>query len=243
MTPSNSNRIWFVVSTLLTVTLYVASLPPQLSYPFIWLSTFAHEMGHGLASLLIGGDFDSFQMWSDGSGIAQTAGHTSRLGSAFVSAGGLVGPAVAALFCFFFARSERRARAGCYLFGVLGVLATVLVVRNLFGIAFLLTLSLFTLTLAHRAPAWLTQGWVTLLGVQLALSVFSRGDYLFTDKAITSGGTLPSDTAQMANALLLPYWFWGGVCGGFSVFVLAIGLKLIWKPIAPQVLAELPPQP
>ncbi len=63
-----------------------------------------------------------------------------------------------------------------------------------------------------------------LLAIQLSLSVFSRGDYLFTDVAETAGGTMPSDVARMAEALILPYWFWGGVVGLLSVLVLIIGL-------------------
>jgi membrane-associated phospholipid phosphatase len=63
------------------------------------------------------------------------------------------------------------------------------------------------------------------LAVQLALSVFSRGDYLFTDVARTGEGTFPSDVANMSSALFLPYWFWGALCGAFSVAVLALGLR------------------
>jgi hypothetical protein len=55
------------------------------------------------------------------------------------------------------------------------------------------------------------------------LSVFSRGDYLFTDVARTQNGAMPSDVANMANALFLPYWFWGAACGLFSVAMLALG--------------------
>ena len=60
---------------------------------------------------------------------------------------------------------------------------------------------------------------VMFVSVQLALSVFSRGDYLFTPNA----GPFPSDVANMATSLFLPYWFWGLVCGGFSLAVLAAG--------------------
>lgn len=243
--PSNANRICFVVSTLLTLFLYLAPIPSAFSYPFVWLSTLAHEMGHGLASLMIGGTFESFEMWSDGSGIARTTGGSTRISSAFVSAGGLVGPAIAAMACFFFARTETRARVGAYLFGFIAIFTTAMVVRNLFGIVFVLALALTSLAFAHKAPSWVTQAWVTLIGVQLGLSVFSRGDYLFTETAVTGGGTLRSDTGQMADALFLPYWFWGIVCGGFSIMALLIGLKLIWGrdqvSLPPAPPASLPP--
>ena len=66
---------------------------------------------------------------------------------------------------------------------------------------------------------------VLFVGVQLALSVFSRSDYLFTNTAQTAMGTQYSDVAQMADALFLPYWFWGIVCGAFSVLVLVWGVR------------------
>ncbi len=85
------------------------------------------------------------------------------------------------------------------------------------------------MTLAARASGDAAQVLAAFVGVQLALSVYSRGDYLFTDVARTGAGTLPSDVAHMADALFLPYWFWGAVCGAFSLAVLAAGLALYFR--------------
>jgi membrane-associated phospholipid phosphatase len=65
---------------------------------------------------------------------------------------------------------------------------------------------------------------LVFLAVNLAVSVFTRGDYLFTDVAGTSRGNMPSDVANMSKALFLPYWFWGAVCGLISVAALCVGL-------------------
>ena len=91
-------------------------------WPLMLLSTLAHELGHGLAAVTVGGDFVSLQMFADGSGVAATAHSGGRMVRAVVSAGGLVGPAIVAGGLFFLARTERRARVS------LGVLAGVLVV-------------------------------------------------------------------------------------------------------------------
>jgi hypothetical protein len=66
-------------------------------------------------------------------------------------------------------------------------------------------------------------------GVQLALSVFSRSDYLWATVARTGAGEMMSDTAQMAAALWLPAWFWGALCGAFSLVVLGVG---VWGALA-----------
>jgi hypothetical protein len=73
---------------------------------------------------------------------------------------------------------------------------------------------------------------VLFVGVQLALSVFSRSDYLFTSVAITATGNAPSDVARMADALFLPYWLWGLLCGGFSVWVLWRGIRAFLRTTA-----------
>ena len=75
--------------------------------------------------------------------------------------------------------------------------------------------------LAIKSTARVAQAVLAFMAVQLSLSVFSRGDYLFTETA----GTGPSDVAQMAAALFLPYWFWGVVCGTISVLVLLSGIR------------------
>ena len=72
-------------------------------------------------------------------------------------------------------------------------------------------------------PAW-AQGTLVFLAVQLALSVFTRGDYLFTEVAHSSAGAMPSDVAVMASHLGGPFWVWGLACGLISVLVLVGGL-------------------
>ena len=84
------------------------------------------------------------------------------------------------------------------------------------------------LGIALRAPAWVSQVAVVFIAVQLALSVFSRGDYLFTQWAETGSGRMPSDVQQMSEALFLPYWFWGAACGLISVVVLLVGLRVFF---------------
>ena len=68
------------------------------------------------------------------------------------------------------------------------------------------------------------------VAVQLALSVFSRADYLFTRVAQTATGPMPSDVARIAEALWLPYWFWGVCCGLLSALVLLVALVAYLRP-------------
>lgn len=225
-------RLFLLLSTVVTVVLFLVPYGDLIGYPLMLLSTLVHELGHGAAAILVGGHFDEFRMWADGSGVARWRGDVGPLGRAFVSAGGLVGPAVAAAVGFALARTRQSARVGLAVLGVGLLVALLLVVRGWFGVVFVAAVAALFLALAKYAKPWVSQVAMVFVAVQLALSVFSRGDYLFTDYARTSGGLLPSDTQQMAEALLLPYWFWGVVCGGISVGVLVLGLRMFFRKAA-----------
>jgi hypothetical protein len=208
----------------LTIALYLIPFGQLLAYPLMLLSTLFHELGHGIAAVAVGGSFESLAIFADGSGVAQHRGGASGAGHALVAAGGLVGPAIVAAIGFVVGRSARGARA---FLGVLGLglaVVIVLVVRNPFGIVFTSAVVVALFAIAWRTQAATAQLALVFVSTQLALSVFSRGDYLFTEVATTGAGTMPSDTAQMAVALGGPYWVWGLACGAFSIAVLAAGV-------------------
>jgi hypothetical protein len=212
-------------SIALTITLYLVPIFRSLAWPLLLISTLAHELGHGLAAVAVGGDFEALMMWSDGSGVATWSALVGRFGHAFIAAGGLVGPAFAAAICLLAGRSERGARIALWIMGVALVIADTLVVRSLFGAVFVAVLAVVFMVLASLKQGWVAQLGLVLVAVQLALSVFSRADYLFTPVAVTAAGSMPSDVARISEALVLPYWFWGGCCGLISVAVLLLALS------------------
>jgi hypothetical protein len=82
------------------------------------------------------------------------------------------------------------------------------------------------LAVLRYGNAFMAKFTLVFLAVNLSASVFTRGDYLFTPTARTAKGVMPSDVANMAQALWLPYWFWGLLCGAISVAALGVGLWL-----------------
>ncbi|HMV70223.1 MAG TPA: M50 family metallopeptidase [Myxococcota bacterium] len=192
--------------------------------PLVWMSTLAHEMGHGVAAMLVGAQFHALQLHADGSGVAHWSGAPGPFARAFIAAGGLIGPAVAAAGCFLLTRSAKLSRLGLGLTAILLGLACLLVVRNLFGLLFVGCLALALGAAARWLHEEAARVLVAFLGVQLSISVFTRSDYLFSNVAKTANGVMPSDTAHMAQALWLPSWFWGIVCGLVSLGVLAGGV-------------------
>lgn len=220
-------------SAVATAALYVIPFGGFVVWPLMLFSTLAHEAGHGVASLVVGGTFESFVMFADGSGVARSSGVPPGSARAFTAAGGLIGPAVVAAIGFAFARRPKLSRVGLALAGVVALALEVLVVDNAFGYAFVGLCALGFGWIAIRRPAC-SQAAVVFMSIQLALSVFSRGDYLFTAEAETSVGTMPSDVANMGASLGGPYWLWGIVCGAVSIMVLFGGLWVSLRKAKPK---------
>ena len=233
-TLSSKARTALAVSIVVTLALYTIPKGWYLAYPLMLISTVVHEMGHGIASLLMGGDFVDFHMWSNGSGVARHTAVGDGAASAFVSAGGLCGPAVAAGVFLWLGRSPVWARRCLAAFGAFLVLSVIIWVRGGFGMAFVGGLAAVCIATAIYAKAELAQIALVFLATQLALSVYSRGDYLFMQYAETGAGKMPSDSQQMANALGGPYWLWGGFCAAFSAAVLIAAGWAYLRPHGPR---------
>lgn len=219
-----------VAAVVLSLLLYLLPLwLPSLrwlAWPLLLLSTLFHELGHGLAALLIGGGFEALRIYPDGSGVATTLSDGSRTMLAVIAAGGPLGPPLMAFVLFLAARRPGSARWALWLLVAALALALPLWLRNLFGIGFVLVLLVVLGGVAWRASAQVAQACTCFLAIQLSLAAFSRADYLFTADASTGLGVMPSDTMQIANALWLPYWVWGGVIALLSLGVLALGVTL-----------------
>lgn len=217
-----------VVSALVTALLYTVPFGRTLAWPLVLLSTLAHELGHGIAAAVLGGRFESLVIHVDGSGMARSTGSFGRVATAAIAGAGLMGPAVAAFLLLAFGRKERRARLLLCCLGAALLAVALLLVRNAFGFWFVVLIGGSLLFVATRAVS-LAQTVIVLFAVQLGLSVFSRGDYLFTRTALTASGPMPSDVIVMAGALFLPYWFWGIVCGSVSVVFLVWGIRVFFR--------------
>lgn len=219
-----TGRRALLAAVVLTIGLYLVPGGDIVARPLVWVSTLAHELGHAGVTAGVGGDVASVHVYADGSGVAAGTRPPGRLRTAAIAAGGLVGPAVVAAILFALARAARTARISA---GVLaaGLVATIpFALRGLLTITVAVVLALLLAATAMRARPAASQLLLVFLAVQLALSVFSRGDYLFTDTASTATGPQPSDSAQIAEALIGPYWFWGGLCGLVSLVVLCVGV-------------------
>jgi hypothetical protein len=231
--PAARARRVLLISAAVTLALYVVPFGQLIARPLVYLSTLVHELGHGMTAMAVGGHFDKLLLYGDGSGLAHSFA-TSRWEAALIAAGGLIGPAVAAAIGFAVARRASWSRAALAVLGVFLVWVMIFKMRTAFGMVVAGAVAASSLAVAWRARADRAQLVLGFLSVQLALSVFSRGDYLFTDTAATGGGTFPSDTAGLAATLGGPYWLWGAICAGVSVAALLAGAWLMLRGVRRQ---------
>lgn len=196
-----------------------------IAWPLQLLATLFHELGHGIAALLCGGQFVRLDVFADGSGVASTLTSGSRISRAFVATGGPLAPPLVALGLFLAARDPRHARAALMILIGLLVVTLALWLRTPVGIMLALAVvAALVLLLRFGSPLAIQIG-ACFLAIELSLAAFASVDYLFSAHADTGAGRMPSDTGQIAQALFLPHWFWGALIALLSLAVLWFGLS------------------
>ena len=210
-----------------SVILWQTVIGSLLLYPFTILATWFHEMGHGIAAMLTGSSFERLLIFPDGSGVAQSMvpANASGLTHAVIAASGPLGPAIAGALLIIASRTDKATRAALTVVGLALIVSTVIWVRTLTGWLVLPALGIAILALAWRGTAAQRRFGIQLLGVQACISVWQQFGYLFSAGGNIGGELHRSDTSAIADALLLPYWFWGAA-------ISAVIVLLLWRSFA-----------
>jgi hypothetical protein len=218
-----AQAFWLAIGIAAFVHFVAGWLGPAgwIARPFVWFSILVHELGHGVTAMLLGCDFVEFRMWPTG-GVALHGGG-GALANAAISAGGLLGPSIVAAICFASASSARRARIALLAIALFFAWALVFKVRTAFGVGFVAGVVVVIGAVARLGTPRAAQLALMFLGVQLAASLWSHLDYMFSAVARTPGGEMASDSAQIGQAIGGPYWLWGGLCALLSLLALALG--------------------
>lgn len=231
--PTESDRglKWLIIAAIATVVLWQIPFGNYLLYPFTILATWFHEMGHGLMAMLLGGNFEKLLIFPNGSGIAIHSGSLflGRFGRALVSAAGPMGPPVAGAALILLSRGRSSTRTGLLVLGGVLLVSTLIWVRSLFGWLAIPLLGLSILAIALNSKPWLQAFAIQFLGVQACISTYQQINYLFTEKAVINGQMMLSDSGQIAQALFLPYWFWGGLMAIASLIILWQSLRIAYR--------------
>lgn len=202
-----------------------------LLYPFTILATWFHEMGHGVAAMLTGSRFDRLLIFPDGSGVAysQRSLNEYRLTGALIAASGPLGPAIAGSLLIISSRSERSTRTGLTILGAALMISTVIWIRTFTGWLVLPVLGMAILALARRGSPAQQRFGIQFIGVQACISAWKQFDYLFSSGGNVDGQLQQSDTRAIADALLLPYWFWGAVISVAIVILMWLSFNVAFR--------------
>ncbi|MFO6446454.1 M50 family metallopeptidase [Erythrobacter sp. NE805] len=216
-----------VVAGLVVTMLPALPFGAYLIYPFAILTTWFHEMGHGLTALALGQHFEQLLIFANGSGVAQSAVEpgASRFVSAAIAAGGPLAPsAVGALLIV--ASAHPKAWRAVLALSAAAILASVVIwVRSPTGWwALPLVAAILALVAWRGSPAW-QRFTLQFLGVMGAFSCLKDFDYLFTEQAVIDDQAILSDTGAIEAAIGLPHWLWAGLILALSAVMVGAALK------------------
>jgi hypothetical protein len=216
---------------VVSIILWQTTLGSLLLYPFTILATWFHEMGHGIAAMLTGRGFERLLIFADGSGVAESLRPADGYGltDALVAASGPLGPAIAGALLIVSSRSPDATRNALAVLGAALVLSTLIWVRSPTGWLVLPALGIAIVALALRGSQPLQRLVIQLLGVQAAIGAWKQFGYLFSPGGTVGGELHRSDTAAIADALLLPYWFWGAIISGAILALLWWSFSLAFR--------------
>jgi hypothetical protein len=212
-----------IVLGLLSIVLWRLPFISWALYPFQLFTTFVHEISHGLAAVITGGDFRRFVVRSDLSGVAWSAGGIRWI----VSSAGYVGSAAfGGLLAILAARgvSARWVLIGLGL--ILGLLC-LLFVRNIFGVISGLALTVALVAAGARLNKLWADGLLLFLAVQLMLNgLDSLVDLLVVS---TSFPGAPTDAAIMASATGIPAVVWAFLWSALTLVILWYSLRFAYR--------------
>lgn len=195
-------------------------------YPFTLFSTWVHEMSHGLAAMLLGGEFDNLKVYADGSGLAYSSRPDTRLANAFVSSAGYVGTALMGMVLLLARRLPRVGRVGTVALGGAMLLSLVLWVRNPFGAVAVGLIGALLLAAGLKAKDELSDLLFAFLAATCSLNAITSIRTLFSPNRVVNGQSVGgSDATSVAQALLLPSWFWAALWLVLALAVTVIGLR------------------
>lgn len=196
-------------------------------YPFMILGTWFHEMGHGLAAMAMGFDFQRLVLLPNGSGFAQYTfpDDASRFAHAAIAAAGPIGPAIIGSGLIMASPHERLWKPVLFTLAGCIALSTLIWVRSTVGWVVLPGIALLLVLIATRGKPWLERFALQFLGLQAALSMFQQWDYLLMEGATIGGRAQLSDTGAIEQYLLLPHWLWAGLIIALAALMLGASLR------------------
>ncbi|PKL81178.1 MAG: peptidase M50 [Ignavibacteriae bacterium HGW-Ignavibacteriae-4] len=231
LTEQQKYIIWMVGFALLTIILWRIPFGMLVLYPFTILSTWFHEMAHGIMALILGGSFHQLEIYADGSGLAMWSGNLflGNVGKAIVAASGPLGPTVAGAILIILSRKDKHLKNILYTFSAILAFSVIYWVRSIYGIPVILTFAVLIFFSALKMQAKNQKLLIIFLGIQAFLSIYLSIGYLMSQEAFIDNDFHISDTGVIAQNLFFPYWIWGGIIIFISIFTMIQSIMYVYR--------------
>ncbi len=222
MSSRNPTIFWLLVIACAAITLWQPSR--VAAYPFTLMATIAHEWGHAISAILLGGSVDTLIVTPDLGGLVKhdTAG---TLPVAIVSASGLIGPSLVAGLLIIAVRNLQQSALALLVLSSALFLTSVTIAGDTFTQASTFALGLFCALVAFLGYDEIRNLLAQTLAIFMGVNAVSGLDYAFAVGGHVNGQHYYSDTAKMEALLGGPHWFWGTLLCGLAFMILAISFS------------------
>ena len=220
-----TNRKSTAFLSLAAATIIFTILPSMpfgyyVQWPFEMLTTYVHELGHGLGAIAMGGNFIELKLFVTGGGVAISSGVPDGVGRAVTAASGLLAPSIVGGLFILAGRSKLAASTILIGFSGLMLLSCALWIRSVFGLTLVGGLGLVFLIFGMRSSQGVHQFLIQFFAVHMLVDTLTGTmSYLFTESFERDGQLRHSDTANIAANLGGTYWAWGIVIALISISI------------------------
>lgn len=218
-----SDGTWFWAAVAVSLAVSLTPWAEILLYPFKLFTTWVHECGHAVATLLVGGRVSSITIARDTSGLTLSLIPAGRIAGGIVASAGYLGAATMGCLLMAATRVERWAHVILLGIGVFMLVSLILWMRNLFGAAVVLIWGVALIVIARHGMTHAARFLLSLVAIQVALnSVYDIRVLFHIDRGA-------SDARTMQQLFLLPSWLWATLWMLVSVAMLGGTLWLTRK--------------
>jgi len=205
---------WLWVAAALSLGISLTRLGPLVLYPFKLFTTWVHECGHAVMTVIVGGRVNSIVIEPNTTGITSSLIPQGRVAQGLVASAGYLGASIVGCLLMTAARGKKGAQAILWTIGAFMLVTLVIWLRNPFGLAVVLIWSIALIALSRHASGTASSFVLSLLAVQVALDSVYDIRVLF----LVHGGYSDADT--MARLFVLPAWLWASVWMLMSIAML-----------------------
>ena len=196
---------WLWIAIAVSFVLSLTRWGPLVLYPFRLFTTWVHECGHAVMTVLVGGHVSSIVIERNASGLTSSFIPESRVAQGLVASAGYLGASVVGCALLVAAHGRKSAHGILWGIGAFMLVTVIIWMRNLFGVAVTLIWGVALIVLSRKARGRVPSFVLSLLAVQVALNSVFDIRVLF----LLSGGH--SDAETMARLFLLPAWTWASL--------------------------------